>query len=162
MDRTGLKSFLESKLIRGILAGIGFFIILLFVFKAGEIIGFRKAGFSYQWGENYERNFGGPGMRFPLDMHEQGFLGGHGTIGNIMSANSSTLTVQEQGGMEKIIGLTQKTVVRKLQNTITAGDLVSGDHVVIIGTPDTTGQIEAKLIRVIPAPSPLPSNGPQQ
>jgi hypothetical protein len=161
MDNAHLKSFLESKLFRGILAGIGFFAILLLVFKAGEIIGFRKADFSYRWGENYERNFGGPGARFPFDMHEQGFLGGHGTLGSIMSANSSTLTIQEQGGMEKIVGLTKDTVVRKLRDTITVGDLKASDRVVIIGAPNETGLIEAKLIRVIP-PSPAQSAGPQQ
>ena len=159
MDKTRLILFLESKIFRGFIAGIGFLVILLLVFKAGEMIGFRKAGFSYQWGENYERNFGGPAAHFPVDIHDQGFLGGNGTLGNVMSINSSTLTVQDPGGTEKIIGLTKDTIVHKLRETVTPHDIQTNDHVVIIGTPDNTGQIEAKLIRIIPPPP--SSNGHQ-
>ncbi len=153
-----LKSFfqsnLQSKMFKRILIGIGVIIVLLLVFKAGEIVGFRKAGFSYQWGENYYRNFAGPRPGFPMDIGGRDFLMGHGIFGSIIEITSSTLVVQDRDGAEKVILLSKDTVIKSFLDTISASDLKVNDNIVVIGSPNDTSQIEAKLIRVVPPPSP--------
>ena len=42
-----------------------------------------------------------------------------------------------------------------MKSNITTNDLKLGDFVVVIGTPNAQGQIEAKFIRVMPAGMPV-------
>ena len=64
-----LKDFSQSTRFKGALYGIGFTLIILLIFQAGIFIGYRKAAFSYRWGENHYQTFGGPRgremMHFP-------------------------------------------------------------------------------------------------
>ncbi|TSC53659.1 MAG: hypothetical protein LiPW39_149, partial [Parcubacteria group bacterium LiPW_39] len=53
-----------------------------------------------------------------------------------------------QGDVEKIILISEKTTIEKGRETIKKEELKAGDRVVIIGSPNEQGQIEAKLIRV--------------
>ena len=43
-----------------------------------------------------------------------------------------------------------------MKSNITTNDLKLDDFVVVIGTPNTQGQIEAKFIRVMPIGMPVP------
>jgi hypothetical protein len=149
-----LKSLPQSKALVYILIVIGAVIILLLVFKGGEVVGFRKAGFSYRWGENYYRNFAGPRPMLPMDRGGRDFLMSHGTSGSIIKITDSTLVVQGRDNAEKAILLGKDTIIKRLRDTISASDLKVGDYVVIIGSPNDAGQIEAKLVRVMPSPPP--------
>ena len=46
------NKFFQSKPFKILAVGILALIVLLLVFKAGEFVGYRKARFSYKWGEN--------------------------------------------------------------------------------------------------------------
>ena len=151
-----LTSLTESKLFKGIIAGIGFFVILLLVFEAGEIVGSREANFSYRWSENYQRNFAGGSAGNP-DLGRGGFLMSGGIFGSVIKTASSSLIVQDRDDAEKVITISSGTVIRRFRDSISVGDLQENDPVVIIGSPNNSGQIEAKLIRVLPSPPP-PSN----
>jgi len=150
-----LKSFFQSKTFKRILWGIGGLIVLLFVFRAGMIVGFKKASFSYQWGENYHRNFAGPRAGFFGDFmggdFGKDFIDAHGVFGQIIKIDGSTLVIKGANEAEKIILLKDDTAVRRLRETIKPGDLKVDDNIVVIGSPNNAGQIEAKLIRVLPA-----------
>ena len=50
--------------------------------------------------------------------------------------------------MEKIIVISGETILKKGRQTIDRDGLKIGDGVVIIGSPNEDGQIEARLIRV--------------
>jgi len=54
------RKIFQSKIFRGVSGGILALIVLLLVFKFGMMAGERQAGFSYRWGDNYNRNFAGP------------------------------------------------------------------------------------------------------
>ena len=147
------KSFFKSKNFKTFLVGLGVLIVLLFVFRAGEAVGFRKANFSYRWGENYYRGFAGP-QRGAL-----GFFGGsdfspsHGIFGSIIKTSTSTLFVESSDGTEKQVLLGTKTIIKRFRETISETDLKVGDKVIIIGSPNDSGEIEAQLVRVMPASS---------
>lgn len=118
------------------LVAVGAVILLLLAFKAGELIGYRKALFSYRWGENYHRNFG------------DFMMSAHGTAGTILKIDGSTLIVKGGDNVEKTILMSEKTTVTSRRETIKAGGLKVDDRVVIIGSPNEQGQIEAKFIRL--------------
>lgn len=121
------------------------------MFHLGLTVGYTKANFSYQWGENYHRNFGGPRGGF---MHMPGnndFVKGHGVFGKILTISGETLTISDQRNTEISVLVTDTTVLKRFQATITLMDLKADDIVVIIGEPNTSGQIQAKFIRVMPA-----------
>lgn len=152
----------QSKVFKGILGGILAFIALLLVFKAGTIVGFRKAGFSYQWGENYHRNFAGPRGGLFQDFSGRDFIDAHGVFGQIMkidpstgSGQAATLVIKGRDDVEKIVLVKDDTVIRRLMETVKPSDLKVDDFIVVIGEPNNNGQIEAKFIRVLPSPPPV-------
>lgn len=143
--------FFESRHFRAILIGIGVFIMVLVIFSLGMFVGYRKATFSYQWGENYHRNFGGPSAGFLSDFNGRGFIGSHGTFGEIIKIDAQAVTIKGESDVEKIVLVDDKsTVIEKMMGNIKLGDLKVGDTIVVIGEPNNVGQIEAKLIRVMP------------
>lgn len=157
------KEFFQSKIFKTaiwIAAGIA---VCLLIFAAGVSVGFRKANFSYKWGENYHRNFGGPRGGFLQEFRGGDFIEGHGTAGQIIkiddlaSISTPSLVIKGAREAEKIILIKNDTVINRLRETIKPGDLKVDDYVVIIGKPNEAGQIEAKLIRIMPASqAPLP------
>jgi len=144
----------QSKMFKIVLYGIGGFILLLLAFKTGMVVGFRKADFSYRWGENYHRNFAGPRGGFFKDFFDRNFIDAHGTFGQIIKIDGSTLIIKGHNDVEKMILINDNTVIKRLKETIKIFDLKVDDYIVVIGEPNAAGQIEAKLIRVLPQ-SPL-------
>ena len=59
-----LQNIIKSKYFRWTLIAIMELVLLSSAFGMGMFVGFHKANFSYQWGENYHRNFGGPSRGF--------------------------------------------------------------------------------------------------
>jgi hypothetical protein len=146
------NKYLQSKTFKRALVAIGALIVLLFVFKTGEFVGYRKANFSYRWGENYHRNFAGPRSgfleNFGRGFGDKDFINAHGTFGSIIKIDGSTLVVKGRDDVEKTILISDKTTITSRRETIKPSDLKVDDRVVIIGSPNEQGQIEAKLIRV--------------
>ena len=147
-----IKSFLCSRVFKNCIIGLGLFIVLLLVFKAGELVGFKKAGFSYALGENYYRSFAGPRRGIPMDFEGRDFLMGHGTAGSVIKVSTSTLFIKDRDGTEKVIIMDADAEIRRFREEIAPGDIKINDQVVVIGSPNDAGQIEAKLIRVLPPP----------
>ncbi len=150
----------QSKIFKAIVICIAGLIILLLGFMAGMTVGFRKAGFSYRWGENYYRSFSGPRPEFPMNMAGRDFLMGHGVSGFIIKIASSSLIVQGRDNAEKVILIDKGTEIMRFREEISINNLKINDNVVVIGSPNDNGQIEAKLIRVMPIsqgnPPPMP------
>jgi len=134
-----------------IVAIIGFVIVVL-IFSIGIFVGGMKARFSYRWAESYHKNFAGPQGGFFGDWRALpppgDFIEGHGTFGEIIKINNSDLIVKGQGDVEKVILITKDTTIEKGRDTLKKEELKIGDSIVIIGSPNEQGQIEAKLIRL--------------
>ena len=157
------QQFFQSKQFKWTLAGIGGVIILLLVFQAGVWVGFRKADYSYRWGDNYHRMFGGPRGGFMHggmdDMMGRDFTSGHGTAGAIVKIDGNNLVIKGQDGVEKIAVVTAATSVRRGNADIKLADLKADESVVVIGSPRDDGSIDAKIIRVFDAANPPPPPG---
>lgn len=158
------NKFFQSRGFRVATWTVATIIVFLLIFRLGIAVGYRKAAFSYRWGENYHRNFGGPRGGFARDfMNDRMFTESHGVFGTVVSVDPSTSSPQASSGqaaiimkgsddVEKIIQVTADTVITRLRERIAVTDLKTDDPIVVIGNPNDMGQIEAKLIRVMPMP----------
>lgn len=147
-----IDKIFQSKSFKGVVFGVAIFIIILIIFKAGMIVGIRKADFSCRWSDNYHRNFGGPREGFLKGFGDRDFIEASGTFGQIIKIDGETLVVKGRDDVEKIILINDATTIKSLQDTINLSNLKIDDYIVTIGEPNNSGQIEAKLIRLLPPP----------
>lgn len=146
-----INQIFQSKIFQGIILGMASLIIVLFIFKAGIIVGIKKSDFSYKWSNNYHKNFAGPRKGFFNGFGDRDFMNAHGTFGQIIKIDGQTLVIKSNNDLEKIILIQEDTTINRFRDSIKPEDLKINEYVVIIGEPNESGQIEAKLIRVLPA-----------
>ncbi|HEY4502942.1 MAG TPA: hypothetical protein VJC14_00680 [Candidatus Paceibacterota bacterium] len=149
-----LKNIHNSKSVRGIIIGLGVIILILGIFKLGQVSGYHKARFSQRFGDNFNRNFIDPrGGGFLKDFSDRkGPPGGNGAVGEIVSIGLPLVVVSGPDNIEKTIVVSESTEIRKYRDDIATTDLKVGDFIVVLGTPNENGQVEAKLIRTVPPP----------
>lgn len=144
------KNFISSKNFSKIALIIFVILILFLTFSAGVFVGWEKARFSYRWGDNYYHNFVGRPEMFSDDR----YLNARGVFGEIIkidnSTSSSSIIINGQDNVERTILVTANTVIRRFDQDLKLADLKVGDKLVIIGSPNDQGQIEARLIRIAP------------
>lgn len=150
-----IKNYIQSESFRGILIGLGIAIIALIIFQTGVSVGFRKATFGHRFGDNFERNFKDPrggNFAFPGDPSGMSMPSGHGAVGKIVSIALPLVVVAGPDNLEKTLVINEDTEIREFRNAITKDKLQVGNYIIVLGTPNDLGQIEAKLIRLAPAP----------
>jgi len=151
----------QSKLFGGIILGIAILVILAFVFCLGIFVGSERANFSFRWADEYHRNFGGPQGGFFGDFMgmDQQFANANGSFGKIIKIDPSTgsgqviLTVKDNDGdnTEKTILVDDKTIIICQRQNLKLSNLKIDSNIVVIGQPDNSGQVVARLIRVMPS-----------
>lgn len=148
-----IKKVISSKKYMKVVYALGVVIILLVTFSLGVSVGFHRASFTKAWGEHYMDNFG------PRSEHtglaREHYPNAHGAIGKILKIELPTIIVEDKDATEKVIVLTENTKIQNGTMAITAPDLKLNDFIITIGSPNDQGQIEAKFIRVFPAPANL-------
>jgi len=159
--KINIKNIVESKTFRTVMFTLGVLFILFLVFQAGMMAGFRKASFGRDWGDNYTKNFGspykGPQMMIGGFGDFSNLPNAHGAIGKIIKIELPTLIIlDEKDNTEKVVLINEKTEIRRMRDSVKSNELKLDDHMVVIGTPNSSGQIEARLIRFLPAPFEIP------
>ena len=145
-----IKEIIQSKRFRFMLIGLGFVVSALLIFQAGMFVGYRKAAFSYKFGDNYYRVFSDHKGRSFRSSLRGSFIDGYGAVGKIISVNLPTFVVAGTDEVERIVLITDDTRIRRFDKSITPSELKTGDFVVVFGSPNESSQVEAKLIRFIP------------
>lgn len=154
-----VKQITESKYFKVAAITCGVLLVALTSFAAGLSVGSHRALFSARFGENYERNFlGGPDtpdiqpLPTPgsmMDPREQkGMRNPHGVGGEILSISGDTIVIKDKNDQESSIRVSDATIINRGKETITVGDLVMGDKIVVVGKPQDDGVIDAHLIRI--------------
>jgi hypothetical protein len=157
MDTDNILKFFRSKAFVIVIIALFGLALLAGAFGLGIFVGYRKATFSYRWGENYHLNFGGPRGGFFQNFQDLGgrdFIGAHGVFGQIIKIDDQTLVIKGQDNVERVVLVKSDTSIRRLGENIKLGDLKTNEYITVIGEPNDSGQIEAKFIRVMPLPSP--------
>lgn len=148
------EEFIRSKKFKIISLIAGGIILLAIVFGLGVFAGLEKADFSYRFSDNYFRTFGGPpgpGSGHFFVYMDRGFKDAHGTDGQILKISGDTVTIKARNGVETNILVKTDTSIKSGGSNIQLSDLKVNDNIVVIGSPDDQGQVQAKLIRVLSA-----------
>ncbi|MFH1111946.1 MAG: hypothetical protein V1712_02650 [Patescibacteria group bacterium] len=148
-----INKFWQSKIFLTATWIIGAMIILLCIFQIGVMVGARKAGFTYRWGENYHRNFAGPQGGFaPPGLGDRDFIEANGIVGQIIKLDTNSLVIKGRNNVERVVLINEQTTILRFQDTVKYVDLKIDEFIVVIGEPNAAGQIEAKFIRIMPQP----------
>lgn len=131
---------------------LGIVLVVLLIFHAGFVAGSRHRSYPGEGGLGFRVHAPGFGeMRLP-----RGFLPhGHGTVGTIQSISTSSITLQTRDGSSQTVLVSDKTLIRNSDGSASSSALTKGLPVIVLGTPDETGQISAELIRLLPPPPSL-------
>jgi len=148
-----IKEIIKSKAYMITALSLAVIAVAVLIFGAGMYAGYRKARFSYQWGENYHMNFGGSRGGMMRDFGGKDLIDSHGASGQIIKIDGSVIIIKGQDGVEKSILIKDDTTIRRFRETIKLNDLKVNDYIVIIGSPNNSGQIEAKFLRMMPTAS---------
>ncbi len=124
--------------------------LLLGIFQLGIFVGYRKATFSYNWGDNYHRMFAGPKRGFFQDFQGRGFMNAHGLMGDVLKIDGNTIILRDKDATEKVVIVGPGTTIRRGPEVLQMSDIREGEDIVVIGGPNSQGQIDAKLIRIFP------------
>ncbi len=154
----------KSPSVSKLIAILGILLSALLIFWAGTAVGYREAKFSGDWGNNYSQQFGGPGSPFvPQGDRDDSFMSAHGAFGEIVGVRLPEMIVKGATESEKTVIVGGATVIRRSHALATTTDLAPGETVIVIGEPDSKGDIQASLIRIVPtAPmNTAPQNGGQ-
>jgi hypothetical protein len=150
-----IKNYIQSQSFKGILVGIFIAAIALVIFQVGVAFGERNASFAHRFGDNFERNFKDPSG---VNLTQRGvpgaasMPGGHGAVGEIVSMALPLIVVAGPDNLEKTVVITDTTEIREFRNTIQASELRVGNFIIVLGVPNESGQVDAKLIRLAPPP----------
>jgi hypothetical protein len=147
-----LKHSVESKPFKIVLYGIGVLIIISAIYQAGVVVGFQKATYGSNWHSNYLRNFGPVHRPRMLLGVPENIPNAHGAIGKIIKAGYPIFIVEDADKTEKIVIVKDETEIRKFKTIGTKEDLTVDAFIVVIGSPNEDGHVEAKLIRILPTP----------
>jgi len=128
----------------------------LVIFQAGMYVGFKKAGYSFRTGEEYFREMNGQPDSHFMGIDRNDFTNSHGAIGKIITINLPSVIISDKDGIEKTIIVSTSTSIRQMKNQLTAADLKVDDFLTVIGEPNANAGIDAKLIRIMPAPANMP------
>lgn len=142
-----MKDFLKW-----IIVSLVLFAGFIFVLGIGIKIGSEKANFSCMWAGNYRNNFAGPRQGVVdnvKDFPAQSFMSGHGVFGKIIETDDDSIVIKTDSDYERLILVDKNTIIKLVQENVSFKDLKVDQNVVIIGGPGSTGEIVAKLIRVI-------------
>ena len=148
-----MKELLTSKKYTPIIYTIGLLFVALIIFFAGIFVGYHKAQFSAQFGDRYYSAFG-KHMNSPITMmgspDTDDLVSGHGAAGKVISVNFPNILVSDAAGVEKSILVNNETIIRSARESIASTSVHINDFIVVIGTPNSRGQIDARLIRIMP------------
>lgn len=135
-----MTDFLKSSKTKAILWIVSGIVILLLVFGFGIAVGYRRALFASEFGENYYHNFSG-GMRGGMMPPGGPPIALHGVAGEVIDIESSTISVRDSMGNEDSVAVLATTPIREMDNYITINDVDAGEGIIAIGEPNSIGRV---------------------
>jgi hypothetical protein len=148
-----MSNFLESRKVRTVLFILSGLIAVFVAFGLGIAVGYERAGFAAGFDRNYYRIFlgGTPGamglMAPPVPMAM------HGVVGTVIDIGTSTISVTDAENNERSVAVSSGTVIRDGDNDAGIANVKVGDMIAAIGEPNDQGQVAARFVRIIFAPS---------
>lgn len=145
-----IKGFTTKKHIKTLLYVLGTLFILCAILQFGIFIGYHKASFARDWGDGYKENFGMERPESFKGMMRNRLPTAYGASGKILSVTLPTFIVEDSNGTEKTIYVSTSTLIKSAMQDASSSVITVDAIVMVIGDPNTNGQIEAKLVRIMP------------
>jgi hypothetical protein len=148
-----MEDFLQSKGLKKTIVYLSIVLLAVFCFGLGIYVGLREADLSFEWAESYGHNFGGPNMG-PMGMtnFQRDFTDPNGGTGKIIQIEDGSITIQDSDNTEKKFLIDQNTSFVSQHQNMHLSNLKVGDCIVVIGSPESSGDISARFIRMLPCP----------
>jgi hypothetical protein len=151
-----IKNLAQSKTFKAIIITLLILAIVLGIFQAGIFVGFHKASFLFNSGDNFYKIYGERNGKINRGSMMGGifrdeFGGGHGVVGKIIKINLPNIVVLGPDNIEKNILTNASTSIYEYRNNSSIEKLTLDKFVTVLGSPDSQGQIVAKFIRIIPS-----------
>ncbi len=141
----------EKKWLIWTLIAVGELALILLVFRVGEVIGVERANFNSGWAANYGRFFGEPRQGFFQAVGElPPPVPAFGNVGTVLSVGNNQLVMEDNSMNEKTVAVSSSTTIREGLNEIITSGIATGSQIIVIGVPNSQGQIVARFIRVFP------------
>lgn len=157
-----MTKYFQNPKIKITFAIIIFLAIILIAFECGAQYGFRKAIFVNSWNNNVRRGMHDPRFMFAPFSKRSDDARPNGIVGEIVSLQLPSIMIKGKTTAEEVIMVDAKTTVHKMREEATTTDLKIGDNIVVIGKPNSEGQIIASFIRILPEGSyPNATNTPR-
>lgn len=128
------ESLFASKWLRYGLVAISGLIVLILVFGAGFAAG--------RWSAS-------PFGQFVRTSRDVTSRSGHGAIGMVQTIDGQKITIQSRDGKLETILVSDDTKFDKNFQKISFSDLKVNDQIVVIGSPNEDGEINARLIGLV-------------
>jgi hypothetical protein len=87
-------------------------------------------------------------MDFPRNIEGRDFRNAHGIAGTIISIADNNLIIKDRDNKENTVAVTDKTIIKDHMVDVKISDLKANDQIVVMGTPNDQGIVNADLIRV--------------
>ncbi len=142
-----LECLLKSKALHVALALVGGFFVVVLVFHAGQLIGFRKAKLSF--GLLGSRSMLGMDRDFFHDFREREMINNHGASGVVVGVAEPFFIMQSSSGLEREVLVSNTTIIRRGPSSITLQEVEPANRVVVLGRTEEAGALEAKFIRIL-------------
>ncbi|MDE2188679.1 MAG: hypothetical protein KGJ35_03050 [Patescibacteria group bacterium] len=148
-----MKDILQSKKILAIASVLAILAFIVIIFELGVMVGYRKAAFEYNWGNNYYRVFGQKNSMIGMMGDLDDLPAAHGVMGTIIRVQPPYAFIEGPNNEEKTIFIGSSTNVVKYHTSINPSNLSEGEYIVVVGSPNaSTSQIDANFVRVLPPP----------
>lgn len=147
------SEFFKSSKFKAILYLLVLLLAAVIIFEGGVAVGYHRAAFSYQWNDNYFHDVRDPRSVFAAFSRGPDDPNPHGAIGQVVSVDLPKFMVKGTNSAEQVVIIGPNTSLRRLRGDGTSTDLKAGQQVIVIGSPDDRGEIQASFIRILPQPA---------
>lgn len=144
-----LPSLSSSKISSYVIPGLVTLIFLVVAFWLGMAIGERRARHFAVWCDGYRHAFVQPG-RDRLPLPSPGLPNPHGVFGRVVSLSGQTIVIEGNDDIEQSVLMTSSTAIRSGDQNVLVTDIHPDAQVSVFGMPNGAGQIEARLVRILP------------
>ena len=160
MNKEEVKSLLESKKTERLMTVILIIACVIIVFHTGEEFGYKKEQLMDNVSNGYYKTLGPGDVRRtgPFGYLFDDQTGTHGVSGKVISVTADKILVEDNEGIEKTVLVDSNTTIKKQRATISESDIKPDDFMIVIGSPTTDGQVDAKIIRILPPPGSPPED----
>jgi hypothetical protein len=146
-----IKGLYTQKGLRLGLYIIGGLFVFSVIFQLGVFVGYHKANYAHNFSDSYRKNFRGEkGGSFGSMMRGNNLPTAHGAFGTVLTTTLPTFIIEDKDGLEKSILILSSTIIKNISGNASSSSITPNNLIMVLGDPNASGQIEAKLIRIMP------------